>query len=136
MLPYDWRFQAIYLIYRWVIAFYFLGWIITSWATTSGPRYLIFLTNWGFISYNMYLHVSAVSTTISYLSTHFICKRDESEFSRKDEFIIKKPSGCCGYGDNKISWYQMIHWFFYSIGNEIAFVILVDQWTGSTQILI
>ncbi len=128
-LPYDWHCQAIYLVYRWIIAFYFLGWIIANWVvTTEGRRYFVILTNWAFITYNLYLIIAALSTTVSYLSTHFICKQAEDEFSREDDFVIKKLSGCCGYQDNKLSWYQMIHWLFFTIGNELAFVILLLYW--------
>ena len=76
----------------------------------------------------MYLLIAAVSTTVSYLSVHFICKQDNRDFSREEEFAIKKPSGCCGYADNKISWYQMIHWFFFTIGNEAAFIVTILYW--------
>ena len=94
----------------------------------NGPEYLIFLSNWAFITYNLYLFISAISTTASYLST-YLSSRDERDFSREDEFAIKKPSGCCGYADNKISWYQMIHWLFFTIGNEMAFIIMILYWT-------
>ena len=41
------------------------------------------------------------------------------------EFLVKKPSGCCGFGDNNLSWYQTVHWFTYVMGNELAFLIIL-----------
>ena len=71
----------------------------------------------------MYLFIAAVSTTVSYRFTY---KRDENEFSRKDDFAIKIHSG---YAENKIRWYQMIHWLFFTIGSEVAIVIMVLYWS-------
>ncbi len=120
------RFQAIYLVYRWIIAIYFLAWNIATGVYSDSPKYFTFLTIWGFTTYNTFLLVAALSTMISYLSDY---KEGEHKFSRKDDFTIKKLSGCCGYQDNKLSWYQMIHWFLFTIGNELAFVILLLFWT-------
>ena len=75
--------------------------------------------------------VAAVSTTVKFISIHFICKREEEEYTRVSEhalnkdFLVKKSSGCCGCGDYDISWYQTVHWFTFVIGNEIAFVVFI-----------
>ena len=102
-----------------------------SGVNSGGLIYFTFLTNWAFINFNIYLIVAALSSTTKFLSVHFICKREESEFSRSNEhamnkeFLVKKPSGCCGFGDNNLSWYQTVHWFTYVIGSEIAFSICI-----------
>ena len=127
LLPYYRRHQIIYLIFRWLVALYFLGWFIAKWPlSTEIPSSLFHLTTWGFTSYNMYLLIAAVSTTVSY---YFTCKRDERDFSREDDFAIKKPSGYSGYAENKIRWYQMIHWLFFTIGSELAIVIMILYWS-------
>lgn len=111
------------------MALYFLSWLIVSGVESGGPLYLIFLTNWAFITYNMYLIISALSTTTKFLTVHFICSREDDDFSRSSEFVIKKPAGCCGAMDNRLSWYQMVHWLFFTLGNELALVILILYWS-------
>lgn len=78
--------------------------------------------------YNVYLVVAAVSTTSSYLSIHFVCKQDNRDFSRDDEFVIKKLLGCCGYKDNKLKWYQVVHWVLFTMSLEGAFVVMLLYW--------
>ncbi len=99
---------------------------------TGGPIFFIYLTNWGLISFNIYLVIAALSTTTKFLTVHVICRQryGEAELGRvqSDSYFLRSPSGCCGYGDNKLTWYQMIHWFFFNIGNMQAFGILILYW--------
>ena len=99
---------------------------------SDGPSYFTFLTNWAFIAYNLYLIIAALSTTTKFLTVHVIYRQcyGEAELDRvqNEDYSLKSPSGCCGYSDNKLTWYQMIHWFFFNIGNIQAFGILILYW--------
>lgn len=89
--------------------------------------YLIYLTHWGFIAYNAYLIVAALSVTVKHVSVYLLHHSEGRE--REHTLLVpKKPAGCCGYSDNKITWYQMIYWFLFTIGNEVAFIIMVLFW--------
>lgn len=113
-----------YMLYRWIISCYFLGWLIASWIYSS-PRYITYLTNWGFITYNTYLLVAALSTMVSYFTDY----REDKKPSRGAEPNYERPSGCCGPRVNTLRWYQRIQWFLFTIGNELAFGIMCLFWT-------
>ena len=136
-LPYRWHYQAIYLVYRWFLVLYFLSWLIMSGVKNDeGPKYLVFLTHWGFITFNTYLLIAALSSTTKYLSVHFVHpeRTQEDDFSRADDVPLgRAPSGCCGRADNRLSWYQMLQWFFFTLGNEPAFLIFLLYWALINQ---
>lgn len=121
-LPYKCSYQALYLIYRWFLSIYFLFWIVTGGEHSGSPKILRYLTHWAFIAFNSYLFVAALSSTLKHLSMH---ASEEREEERKLFIVSKKPAGCCGYDHNELTWYQMIQWFLFIIGNEGAFIIMI-----------
>ncbi len=118
-----------HVIYRWVIACYFIGWLITSGIqfSNSGARYLIYLTNWAIIGFVFYLLVAAFSVTAKFVTVHCYNKVPD-EIDRTTDYQFEKPKGSCGFRSNKLSWYQMIHWASFSILSEIALVIAILYW--------
>ena len=118
----------IYLCYRWILAIYFLCWQIFSLAKEGNNRYLIYETNWGFLIFNASLMISALSVTAKHISVHCISSMQEEDFSRKWELARTAPAGCCGYFDNKISWYHMLQWFCLLLGYEAAVVTMILYW--------
>ena len=92
---------------------------------SDGPNYFIFLTNWGFLTLNLYLLFAAISTTTKYLTVHLVCP---AELENDKDNCFKKPTGCCGYSDNRINWYQMIHWVLFTLGIDTAFTVTVLYW--------
>lgn len=92
--------------------------------------FLVYLTYWTFVVYILYLLIAAISTTVKYLSVHFVYPLEPSEFSKVDDYSTRIPSaGCCRSEDDAISWYQKIQWFFYILGNGMSFTVLVFYWT-------
>ena len=71
----------------------------------------------------MYLIIAALAVTTKFISVHLFCPPAEEEFSHKYEVKTKPLSGCCGYSDNKINWYQMIQWFFSLLGNKLSLLV-------------
>ena len=112
-----------------MLCLFFLSWLVVSGVKADGPVYLTYLTYWTFITYNSYLLVAALSSTTKYLTVHFLSPNQAYDFSRSSEYEIKKPSGCCGYADNKLSWYQSVHWLFFTLGNELPLGVLVLYWS-------
>ncbi len=127
-LPYKWYFQLIYVAYRWLITFYFFGWLVYSGVFWDSPTYFIFLTNWCFLAFNTYLIIAALSVTTKLISVHFVCKPEGESISRKYEVRFEAPKGCCGYLDNNLSWYQVVHWVSYLLGNELAVIVCLLYW--------
>lgn len=106
-----------------------MGWLIASGVeSTSGPRWLIFLTNWSIVGFNIYLFLAALSVTVKFLSVH-VFKTEDSEEFRSTQYNFDKPKGCCGYRSNRLSWYQMIHWASFAIFGDIALAIVILFWT-------
>ncbi len=118
----------LYVAYRWILAIYFSCWIVESWRVANGPLYFAYLTSWAFLTFNAYLVIATISTTVSYLSAHFINPREEREFSREKFGVRHRPSGCFGHADNVLCWYQKLHWLSFTIGSETAFVITLLYW--------
>ena len=118
-----------HVIYRWVIACYFIGWLVASGIQFSdyGARYLIYLTNWAIIGFVFYLLVAAFSVTAKFITVHCYNKVP-GEIDRTTDYHFEKPKGCCGFRSNELSWYQMIHWASFSIFSEIALVISILYW--------
>jgi len=127
-LPYKWYFQLIYLVYRWLLTFYFLGWLIFSGVDWGRPNYFIFLTNWAFLVFNAYLLIASLSVSVKLVTIYCISQGAEVNFVRKFDFKTKSLAGCCGYSDNSINWYQMFHWMFFILGNELAIVASLLYW--------
>jgi hypothetical protein len=78
---------------------------------------------------NLYLMVAAISTTWKYLSVHLIWPVGEDSFSRANDYLIEKPKGCCGYENNSISWYQMIHWLLFTLATDLAVGVMILYWS-------
>ena len=115
------------------MAAYFLGWLIASGVHPSngGPLFLIYLTNWALIAFVIYLFIAACSVTTKFFTVH-CCRRKaytEEDFSRRPAYYFRKPTGCCGYKSNTLSWYQMIHWVSFTYGGELALAVTVLYWT-------
>ncbi len=91
-------------------------------------KYFIYLTNWAHISYNIYLVVSAISTTVKIVSVHFIQKQNHLDCAREG-FEFKQPEGYFNFSNNNLSWYQMVQWLLFTIGNEAALFIMILYWT-------
>lgn len=128
-LPYKWTYQFLYLVYRWILALYFFAWLITSWVESDGPKYLIFLTNWSFITYCLHVIVAAISSTTKYVFAHFLFSTEEEPFSRANDYSLERPQGCCGYKSNDVSWYQMIHWLLFTLATDLAVGVMILYWT-------
>lgn len=127
-LPYDWRYQLGYIIYRWILVVYFFVWLVKAGIAEASPEYFIYLTNWAHISYNTYLIVAAASSTFKLISSHFLTSR-RTPNSMDHPSEEEEPDGLWNISRNQLSWYQMVHWVCFSIGNEMAIGVMVLYWT-------
>jgi hypothetical protein len=126
-LPYRLPYQLFYVAYRWVLVLYFFIWMVMAGTIEGGNRYFIYLTNWAHMAYNTYLIIAALSTTWTILSVY--CRMRGRETSIQLDHLDVKSLDYWNMSKNRLSWYQIVHWVFYSIGNELALCIMILYWT-------
>lgn len=128
-LPAKWQVQWLFLVYRWVLGLYFFGWLITAGIRSGSPKFFIFLTNWSFIVWNIYLLWAAISSTFKYFKANlYDTVRKKDEVVTEQESFLASPVGCCGKESNGIAWYQQIQWFLFIAGAEAAFTVMILYW--------
>ena len=115
----------LYLAYRWLLACYFMFWLLWSIVQTGSAVYLIYLTNWAFMTFNLYLLVAALSVSTTFIAA---CRKEVPEEDREELVVATTPPQSCGRSDNKASWYQMIQWLLFILGNEMSFLVFVYYW--------
>ena len=133
-LPPAWTFQWIYLIYRWLLASYFSGWLL-FYAIVSGEggKFLIYLSNWGYLFWVSYLLSAAISVTLSFIRA-WACS-NVVYFPRRRYSVVleesKAHSACCSCrrsADNTNCCHKLT-WFLFLIGAESAVLICILFWT-------
>ena len=134
-LPYQWYFQIFFIIYRWVIAGFFAGWLTAaglSYINDGDAKFFILLTNWGFLAFNAHLIWSAVVSTIDFFKEFVCCRQQYLDAGETRSTAYKRdlesPTGCCGRSYNNIRWYHMIQWGLFATGTEIAVAITIIYW--------
>ena len=137
-LPKTIKWQWIYLVFRWAVLAYFLGWLVPSGLIdeNGGPKYFIFLTNWCYLMWNSYLIVSALTTTFKVIQ-NYCCRGQSSETSTralldkpKPYIDIDKPIGCCGRKNDATSWYNKVQWVLFYLGAEMAVAVCILYWAA------
>ena len=130
-LPPHWKWQWLYVVYRWIVALYFFAWfmvILNNANISLKAKYLIYITNWAFIVWNTYLIFAAVSVTIN-----TICENT----SMRDSILRRKSCQnelTVAYTDEaekrqtQLTWYDKLQWLLFSIGTECAVAVTVLYW--------
>lgn len=101
----------------------------------GGPKYFIYLTNWAFLLFNLYLLVSAIAVTLQFVIHHLY---DNENLSRGDLYqrrnnlrgkhqVIRMLFGA-DY-THEVVWYQKVQWLLITIGLEMAIAIPLLYWT-------
>ena len=134
-----------YVISRWIVALYFLGWLITLFAidtTTVLPssngtnatvityhplKRLIFLTNWGFLTWNVYLFIAAVACTVKmvFWVWNTVHGKREPELDPADHL----HSVVVTWSEDRVAWYQKVQWVFYTAIIPLQFAVVILYWT-------
>ena len=134
-LPYRWYFQIFFVVYRWVIAGFFAGWLIAaglSYINDGDAKFFVLLTNWGFLTFNVHLIWSAIVSTVDFFREFVCCRQQYIDAGETRSTAYKRdletPTGCCGSSYNMIKWYHMIQWGLFAIGTEIAVAITIIYW--------
>ena len=125
-LPYNWC-QLVYIVLRWIVALYFLAWLIYVFAAVQEPKLLIFLTIWGFITWVLYLLVAALSSTVKmvFWIQKTLRGRRESDLNPADHL----HSIVVTWSEDRVAWYQKIHWVLFVMAIPLQICIMVLYWT-------
>ena len=82
------------------------------------------MTYWALITFNLYLLVAAISVSTTFITVQ--CKPSSDE--ENVPLVRATPPQSCGCSENKVSWYQMVQWLLFIIGNEMAFIVVIYYW--------
>lgn len=130
-LPQKWQFQWLFLIYRWVLALYYLAWLIVGGVQSTGPKFFIYLTNWALMVWVAYLLTAALCTTTNFFRVNFCCEKCLVDLNRPQtpsELLISTPVGCCGITSDGINWYDKIHWLLFTIATGVTLTVVLLYW--------
>ena len=132
-LPPSWTFQWIFLLYRLFLAFYFSGWLLYYSIENGdqGGKFMIYLTNWGFLVWVAYLISAAAAVTVKFIR---VCACDHiATFPRRRGSLLyeSQEAACCSCrrtaADN-INCCDKFTWFLFMIGGEGAVLIAILFW--------
>jgi len=131
------KWQLLFVIYRWIISLYFFAWLIPSGMddANGGPKYFIYLTNWAFLLFNLYLLVSAVAVTLQFV-IHYLYENENLSrgdlHQRRNNLHGKHQVIRMLFGadyTHEVVWYQKVQWLLVTIGLETAIAIPLLYWT-------
>ena len=99
----------------------------------GGTKFPIYFTHWVFILWTVYVLWAAIFVTVTYFRV-FLCQKEK--FAEGDtggpcnhELLIDDcPVGCCGVGNDKIFWYQKIHWVLYTMSISLSILVVILYW--------
>lgn len=128
-LPYSLKWQWMYVLYRWIVMVYFLAWLIvtvvqTGQFSSQGAKYLIYLTNWGFIMLNAYFLVAAVSVLLS-----CILQRHYPVSSAVPTLTDTREERRLSCSQPLLAFVNGLHWVLGVIGGEFAVGVTILFWT-------
>ena len=111
---------------------YFLAWLVVTGvdASTSGfgAKYLIYISYWAFLIWNIYLIVAAISTTAWFLCVYSgFCKNEdchETAWELKNDLLDYQNS----FNQSGTWWFNKLHWVFFTLGTELAVGISILFW--------
>ena len=122
-----------FVVYRWIIALYFFAWLTP--VGINSAKFFIYLTNWAFLLFCLYLLVSATAVTLQFAIHHLYNKKNLSRgdldqrrnnLQGKDQ-IIRVLFGA-DY-THEVVWYQQVQWLLITLGLEAAIAVSILYWT-------
>lgn len=132
-LPHTIKAQWIYLLYRIIVAFYFLVWLLAISINAGSANILLFLTQWSFIVLNAYLLVALLTTVINFIRVYVYPqnKRVESTPDNADNEDYDNPTvKCCRYKSSmdQITLVDKLTWFLFLVGTQSALLTVLLFW--------
>ena len=124
--PPQWLPLPLFLIFRILLFFYALSWLvlhIAARADTNGVRWLIFFSDLGYAILVLSTFLTALLTLV-YTVIYYSRNKDRFAYSipKKDFPVVRI------YKQDNIAWYVKITWFFYIMANSIAMLVFIGYW--------
>ena len=123
------------------MACYFSAWLVVSGIEGSHPTYFIYMTNWGMLTWVLYLIVSALSCTVKFTFDMYARIKGNNSVNTEVELAERKDvesgntatdhSNVNIYDDwrtDNVAWYQKIHWVLYNNSIPIEIGIAIIYW--------
>lgn len=109
---------------------FFLTYLFVDALGATSWKYLIYLTNWGYILLTLYFLWSACSVTFNFACSVYKRNLQEQPLWIRDPLRsgLAMSVRCCRVRSNKLAWYQMIQWVLFTIGTEMAASIVILFW--------
>ena len=134
-LPYN-QWQVIYLMVRWILALYFLPWLIVRAVEFDHITYFLYLTDWAIIIWVLYLLIAASASTVKYIFHMYaivVGKNDVNPTSENDPESDTEDSSpesiYLNWREDNIAWYQKIHWVFFNIALPLEVGVTFLYWS-------
>ena len=118
----QWLPLPLFAIYRVLLFLYIFAWLIVSAAlTTSGGRWLVFLTNLSYLV--LVLGTGAITILCVVYTTVYYVNRNCIKNLPKVETPIQLT-----YTQDNIPWYVKLVWFLYISGSTLAVLVTIGFW--------
>ena len=118
----QWLPLPLFAIYRVLLFLYIFAWLIVSAAlTTSGGRWLVFLTNLSYLV--LVLGTGAIAILCVVYTVVYYVNRNCIQNLPKVETPIQLT-----YTQDNIAWYVKLVWFLYISGSTLAVVVTIGFW--------
>ena len=116
-----------YIVLRWIVTVYFLGWFAYVFVAVPQAKLLIFLTIWGYITWVLYLLVAALSSTVKmvFWIWNTVHGKREPELDPADHL----HSVVVTWSEDRVAWYQKVQWVLFVMGVPVQICIMVLYWT-------
>lgn len=140
--PRNLKWQLLYLLYRWLLALYFLCWFLVIAVNAANGikwRFLIYISNWAFLVWVSYLVISAASLSVNFSSQLLRCNQRTGRASmgieRKGHSVdVCSCSKCQERRHHNLFWscgglLEKLQWITFTVGTEFAVAITILYWT-------
>ena len=125
------------MLYRWILAAYFLGWfvvIIIKMLNYIKWKYLIYVSNWAYMVWLAYLIFSAVSVTLKFSWQLLVQRRTICELNNSSQKCQICQNTVCDMKEcPRTNWCAStilkIQWLLFTVGTEFAVAITLLYWT-------
>lgn len=132
-LPYN-QWQIIYIVARWFLFLYFMGWLIATGFYWSDPVFFAYLTNWSIVVWTLYLLIAAFSCTLKYTFHMYHIAKGKVDDTKTDPHDPESTTDSddddiyISWRTDSVAWYQKIQWIFYNMASAIEIAVAILYW--------
>ena len=114
-------------MYRAVVSFYFLVWLLGISINFASPNVLLFFTQWSFIALNAYLLLALINTATNFLLVYVYPKKKTVKLSPEENGEGTK-TGCCRSSEDRTTLGDKATWCLFLLGTQSALFTVLLFW--------